>query len=264
MALKEQDIVLVAKDVDGSKVIQMPITRVENVEGAIKTVNGNKPDSSGNISLSIDHPDPPNDYVVNISATKGSISVTKKDNSDFSVDIASDSIIKISSQDNKLVFTSKNGNISTDVPTFYYGPVGFRQENTRYQLGDIVHCMFNPVLFLECTKSGTTSAASLDTRTVTHGQVLTDGTLQWTVKTYIKSINGNTANEDGDVTLNISNSWNDLEGKPNFHHVATSGNYNDLINKPTIPPEFKYSYSTTDLSAGSSPLETGKVHFVYE
>lgn len=50
--IKEQDIVLVSKEPDGTKVIQMPITRVENVEGGIATVNGIKPDSSKNISIS--------------------------------------------------------------------------------------------------------------------------------------------------------------------------------------------------------------------
>lgn len=53
MAIKEQDIVLVEKDEKGNKVIQMPITRVENVEGAIKTVNGSKPDSQGNVAVNI-------------------------------------------------------------------------------------------------------------------------------------------------------------------------------------------------------------------
>lgn len=52
MALKEQDIVFHTKDSNGNTVLQLPITRVENVEGAIKTVNGNRPDSNGNISPS--------------------------------------------------------------------------------------------------------------------------------------------------------------------------------------------------------------------
>lgn len=51
MAIKEQDVVLVAKDTSGNKVIQMPITRVENVEGAIKTVNKVAPDASGNVAI---------------------------------------------------------------------------------------------------------------------------------------------------------------------------------------------------------------------
>lgn len=52
MALKEQDIVFHTKDSNGNTVLQLPITRVENVEGALKTVNGNKPDSDGNIAPS--------------------------------------------------------------------------------------------------------------------------------------------------------------------------------------------------------------------
>lgn len=30
-------------------------------------------------------------------------------------------------------------------------------------------------------------------------------------------------------------SWDDVTGKPNFANVATTGNYNDLVSKPTIP-----------------------------
>lgn len=32
-----------------------------------------------------------------------------------------------------------------------------------------------------------------------------------------------------------ASTWNEIEGKPNFAAVATSGSYNDLSNKPTIP-----------------------------
>lgn len=51
MALKEQDVVFTTKDANGNTVIQMPITRVENVEGAIKTVNGAGPDNNGNVNV---------------------------------------------------------------------------------------------------------------------------------------------------------------------------------------------------------------------
>ena len=51
MALKEQDVVFTTKDANGNTVIQMPITRVENVEGAVKTVNGAGPNASGNVSF---------------------------------------------------------------------------------------------------------------------------------------------------------------------------------------------------------------------
>lgn len=50
--IKEQDIVLVSKEPDGTKVIQMPITRVENVEGGVASVNNIKPDASKNITIS--------------------------------------------------------------------------------------------------------------------------------------------------------------------------------------------------------------------
>lgn len=52
MALKEQDIVFTTTDSAGNTVIQMPITRVENVEGAVKTINGGKPDVNGNVGVS--------------------------------------------------------------------------------------------------------------------------------------------------------------------------------------------------------------------
>ena len=57
----------------------------------------------------------------------------------------------------------------------------FRRMNTAYVVGDKVNCAFNFGVYLECTTAGTTSAESLDTRNVTHGQVITDGTCQWTV-----------------------------------------------------------------------------------
>lgn len=57
----------------------------------------------------------------------------------------------------------------------------FRRKSTAYNVGDKVDCAFQYERFLECTKAGTTSADLLDTRSVTHGQVITDGTVEWTV-----------------------------------------------------------------------------------
>ena len=42
-------------------------------------------------------------------------------------------------------------------------------------------------------------------------------------------------NDLQDRPVLFSGNWNDLFGRPNFHNVATSGNYEDLQNKPTIP-----------------------------
>ena len=57
--LKEQDIVLTSKDANGNPVIQMPITRLENVEGlsaelakCVRSVNGKTVDGSGAVSIS--------------------------------------------------------------------------------------------------------------------------------------------------------------------------------------------------------------------
>lgn len=80
----------------------------------------------------------------------------------------------------------------------------FRLANTNYSLGDKVACAFEFEYFLECTKAGTSSNDPLDTRNVTHGQIITDGTAEWTVRTHIKSINGVVAGPDGDVPLNLS------------------------------------------------------------
>ncbi len=88
-------------------------------------------------------------------------------------------------------------------PAVYHDVSDFRHKNTTYGVGDKVECMFNHELFLECTKAGTTSNTPLDTRNVTHGQVLTDGGVQWTVRTHIKSVNGVVAGADGDVVIEI-------------------------------------------------------------
>ena len=55
--------------------------------------------------------------------------------------------------------------------------------------------------------------------------------------TNIKTINGNSILGSGniDITGGGTSNWDDIQGKPQFAEVATSGDYNDLINKPTIP-----------------------------
>lgn len=133
-----------------------------------------------------------------------------------------------------------------------------RRKSTAYQVGDKVDCAFQYERFLECTKAGTTSADLLDTRSVTHGQVITDGTVEWTVRTHVRSINGSVAGADGNVLVDVGAKT--VEGKApdgqgnialGLHAVATSGNYNDLSNKPTIPasPDI---YVTQSGSSGSN------------
>lgn len=133
-----------------------------------------------------------------------------------------------------------------------------RRKSTAYQVGDKVDCAFQYERFLECTKAGTTSADLLDTRNVTHGQVIADGTVEWTVRTHVRSVNGNVAGADGNVLVDVGAktvNGNRPDGSGNvnlrLHAVATSGNYNDLSNKPTIPAS-PYIYVTQSGSSGSN------------
>lgn len=52
MGLKEEDIIFTRKDEQGNTVMRFPITRVENVERAVVTVEGLKP-ASGNVALPV-------------------------------------------------------------------------------------------------------------------------------------------------------------------------------------------------------------------
>lgn len=61
-------------------------------------------------------------------------------------------------------------------------------------------------------------------------------------------------------------SWNNITSKPTFSSVATSGNYNDLSNKPTIPTDVNQLYDSLGLLGGggggggtaSFPDQTGQ------
>ena len=44
--------------------------------------------------------------------------------------------------------------------------------------------------------------------------------------------------------------WSSITGKPAFATVATSGNYNDLTNKPTIPPAYSLPTATSSTLGG--------------
>ena len=332
MALKEQDIVFTTTDEAGNTVIQMPITRVENVEDAVRTVNKKKPDSDGDIQIDVD---------MSHLATKDELTKGLANKRDHTIQIANadlntlledktwacsgtlrntpitctfcivqayDTGVPVSGNivqvcyvpnltdntvrtfwrncNNGATFgkwsesgavktvnsiapdasgevtlpnatTSKAGlvrlaaeeDVLNEAPQtavctqLIYEINEFRRKSTAYQVGDKVDCAFQYERFLECTKAGTTSADLLDTRSVTHGQVIADGTVKWTVRTHARSINGSVAREDGDVPVDVGAKT--VEGKApdskgnvalGLHAVATSGSYNDLTNKPNIPP----------------------------
>lgn len=89
-------------------------------------------------------------------------------------------------------------------PAVYHDVSDFRHKETAYNVGDKVECMFNFELFLECTQAGTTGSGALDTRNVTHGQEITDGTVKWIVRTHIRSVNNIIADAMGNVGISLS------------------------------------------------------------
>ena len=136
--------------------------------GAVKTVNSITPDEAGNIDV-------PN-------ATTSQFGLVRL--------AAEEDVLKESPQ--------------TAVCTqLIYEINEFRRKSTAYQVGEKVDCAFQYERFLECTKAGTTSADMLDTRSVPHGQVITDGTVEWTVRTHVRSINGSVAGADGNVLVDV-------------------------------------------------------------
>lgn len=344
MALKEQDIVFTTTDDAGNTVIQMPITRVENVEDAVRTVNKKKPDGDGDIQIDVD---------MSHLATKDELTKGLANKRDHTIQIAnadlntlledktwacsgtlkntpiactfcivqaydtgapiSGNIVQVCYVPNQADNTvrtfwrncnngatfgkwSESGAVKTvnsiapdasgevTLPNATTSKAGlvrlaaeedvlneapqtavctqliyeineFRRKSTAYQVGDKVDCAFQYERFLECTKAGTTSADLLDTRSVTHGQIIADGTVEWTVRTHVRSVNGNVAGADGNVLVDVGAKT--VEGKSpdskgnvslGLHAVATSGNYNDLTNKPSIPA----NTSNWSISRGSS------------
>lgn len=62
-------------------------------------------------------------------------------------------------------------------------------------------------------------------------------------------------------TADVTASFAKYTPTANLAGVATSGNYGDLNNKPTIPV---ITSGTTDLTAGTSTLATGAIYLFYE
>ena len=278
MALKEQDIVFTTTDEAGNTVIQFPITRVENVEDAVRTVNKKKPDSNGDIQIDVD---------MSHLATKDELTKGLANKRDHTIQIANADLNTLLEDktwacsgtlkntpiactfcivqvcyvpnltdntvrtfwrncNNGVTFgkwsesgavktvnsiapdasgevtlpnatTSKAGlvrlaaeeDVLNEAPQtavctqLIYEINEFRRKSTAYQVGDKVDCAFQYERFLECTKAGKTSAELLDTRNVTHGHVIADGMVEWTVRTHVRSVNGNVAGADGNVLVDV-------------------------------------------------------------
>lgn len=106
-------------------------------------------------------------------------------------------LVKLASEEDLLNEAPQNA-ICTEL---IYDINEFRRKSTAYKVGEKVDCAFQYERFLECTKAGTTSANLLDTRNVTHGQKIVDGTVEWTVRTHARSVNNAVADANGNVSI---------------------------------------------------------------
>lgn len=71
MALVEKQIVFKRKAENGDTEMHFPVTRAEYVEGSVLTVNGESPDSTGDVTV--------DDYVTDITISGKTVTITKKD-----------------------------------------------------------------------------------------------------------------------------------------------------------------------------------------
>lgn len=60
-----------------------------------------------------------------------------------------------------------------------------------------------------------------------------------------------------DLGGNEQVSWDDIQGKPELSAVATSGSYNDLSDKPKIPPAYTLPIATANTLGGVKSSTTG-------
>lgn len=109
----------------------------------------------------------------------------------------------------------------------------------------------------EETYKGTVTSVGLtmpDAFTVAGSPITTEGTLNVTLKSdkYIPSVtdknNWNAAEANVQANWNETNESSDafIQNKPTLATVATSGSYNDLTNKPSIPTGFNITVNATD------------------
>ena len=129
----------------------------------------------------------------------------------------------------------------------------FRRMNTAYTVGDKVSCAFRYEFFLECTKAGTTSETTLDTRNVTFGQVITDGSVEWTVRAHVRSVNDSVADANGNVALTIP--------KPEIasQTEAEAGTDNEKFMTPLRTKQAIDKFAPVKTVNGDSPDSNGNI-----
>lgn len=133
-----------------------------------------------------------------------------------------------------------------DVP-LAYELNDFRRMNKAYAVGDKVNCAFRFEWFLECIQAGTTSNETLDTRNVTFGQEITDGTVKWVVRAHVKSVNSIVPNANGNIQVKNLTST-EIFANTDLNDIKEIGEYfcfidptaASLLNCPT-----QYAFSMT-------------------
>lgn len=147
-------------------------------------------------------------------------------------------------------------------PAVYHDVSDFRHKSTAYKVGDKVECMFNFELFLECTKAGTTGTGALDTRSVKHGEVITDGSVQWTVRTHIRSIGGQFPDATGNVSLDLDDYAFDSEvvHKEGSETITGQKTFGNSLKFNT---NFWLTGQRNDVSVGDESRDTSKNVIVY-
>lgn len=86
-------------------------------------------------------------------------------------------------------------------PAVYQNVTDCRHESTSYAVGNRVDCMFHSEFYLECIQAGTTATDRLDTRNVSHGQEITDGTVKWIVRSHTNTVLGKVADDKGNIDI---------------------------------------------------------------
>ena len=136
--------------------------------------------------------------------------------------------------------------------TFNSKKLSANEANTQYQVGG--------------TGTVTTGAPDINYQSIVY---IKDTKEVWTHGTFYSGTTGSSA--WADITGKPSwigsskptYTWSEITSKPNFATVATSGSYNDLSNKPTIPSQYTLPAASTSALGGiklTSSTKAGTPH----
>lgn len=123
--------------------------------------------------------------------------------------------------------------------TFNSKKLSANEANTQYQVGG--------------TGTVTTGAPDINYQSIVY---IKDSKEVWTHGTFYSGTTGSSAwaNITGKPSWIGSSkptyAWSEITSKPNFATVATSGSYNDLSNKPTIPSQYTLPVASNSVLGG--------------